>query len=103
MCTITPCSFISEQVSKSRDITIIKKAAATSVAAAFFMNPGRHFISGGFLPQILQSFLLKAGISSGLPLVTRPRSTTISWSTQFTPAFFRAVLMEGNSSLVLQN
>src|SRR5207253_2072929 len=41
-------------------------------------------------------FLLKAGISSGLRLVTNPLSTTTSSSTQFPPAFFMSVLIAGH-------
>src|SRR3982751_699339 len=40
-------------------------------------------------------FLLKAGMSSGLRLVTRPLSTTTSSSSQFPPAFRTSVLIAG--------
>src|SRR4030081_638963 len=35
-------------------------------------------------------------MSSGLRLVTKPLSTTASWSTQSAPAFLRSVLSEGH-------
>ena len=38
---------------------------------------------------------LKAGMSFGLRLVRRLRSTTVSWSTQAPPAFWMSVLSEG--------
>src|SRR5262249_15293744 len=40
-------------------------------------------------------FLLKAGMSSGLRLVTSPLSTTTFSSTQLAPAFFTLVLIAG--------
>src|SRR5438477_1252961 len=40
-------------------------------------------------------FLLKAGMSSGLRLVTSPLSTTTSSSTHLAPAFFISVLIAG--------
>ncbi len=40
-------------------------------------------------------FLQKAGKSRGSLLVTRPLSTTTSWSTHFAPALVRSVLSEG--------
>src|ERR1700760_2135088 len=39
---------------------------------------------------------LNAGMSSGLRLVTRVRSTTTSWSTPSAPALRRSVLSEGH-------
>src|SRR5450755_1252566 len=45
-------------------------------------------------------FLLKAGISSGLRLVTRPLSTTTSLSTQCAPAFRISVLIAGQEVTV---
>src|SRR5579859_1418772 len=45
-------------------------------------------------------FLLKAGMSSGLRLVTRPLSVTTSLSTQFAPAFLRSVLSDGQEVTV---
>src|SRR5205823_14727138 len=41
-------------------------------------------------------FLLNAGMSSGLRLVTSPLSTTTSSSTQLAPAFVRSVLSDGH-------
>src|SRR5438045_8968387 len=42
------------------------------------------------------SFLLNAGMSSGLRLVTRPWSTCTSSSTQLAPALRRSVRTDGN-------
>src|SRR5438067_1906347 len=41
-------------------------------------------------------FLLNAGISSGLRLVTNPLSTTTSSLTQLPPAFFMSALIAGH-------
>src|ERR1700691_6263591 len=52
------------------------------------------------LPIAPISVVLNAGISSGLRLVMNCPSVTTSLSTQFTPAFFRSVLIDGHEVIV---
>src|SRR5688572_4211999 len=47
------------------------------------------------------TFLLNASRSFGLRLVTNPLSTITSLSSQFTPAFFRSVLIDMNEVMFL--
>src|ERR1700733_3376888 len=52
------------------------------------------------LPNSSSIFWLKAGMSAGFLLETRPSSTTTSRSTQLAPAFFRSVFKEGHDVTV---
>src|SRR3712207_8922859 len=45
-------------------------------------------------------FLLNAGMSSGLRLVTRPLSVTTSWSTQLAPALRRSFCSDGHDVIL---
>ena len=53
------------------------------------------------LAELLDHFPIEGRISSGLRLVTKPRSTTTSRSTQFPPAFLISVFSHGQDVTVL--
>src|SRR5436190_18788444 len=70
---------------------------APSMAARYDDAP-RAAPTVAWRPSAISSiiFLLKAGMSSGLRLVTSPLSVTTSWSTHDAPAFVRSVFRDGH-------
>lgn len=95
-----PCSLLNPAPSATRGVTTTLSATSTTGGnrrPSSSVQSAESYLDdaaiAGCRPSVNSSIILelKAGMSSGLRLVTSPLSTTTSSSTQLPPAFFTSV------------
>src|SRR5207237_6003642 len=86
--------------SRHPHLRVAPLARQPAVAKAADAHAAERCCAGTPFLKVSMIALLKAGMSSGFRLVTRPPSITTSRSTHVAPAFFRSVFKDGHDVTV---